>query len=189
MYVYMCSKSWDGWNVLATFLIEAPSWFIWLSRRTFPLLHLLQDWCEPTCKQQWRCWSTVARLSLDLGLYSKCPESSIKDSKVSTWNVLNWAARVVTSMSLLNFELNFGSIFSIGCFCLFLNFYFLLEIWGGFTPPASVVLGILLKENWCWSVLGLEGIQEILIKSSWMDSSVSHLQLYIVSLSNFCSSD
>jgi len=78
MYFYVCSKSRDGWNVLATFLIEATSWFVWLLRRTSPLLHLSQDWCVSTCKQQWRCRSTIARLASDLGPPSKFPESSVK---------------------------------------------------------------------------------------------------------------
>ena len=35
-------------------------------------------WFNLQTEQQWRCWSTVARLAADLGLPSKFPESNVK---------------------------------------------------------------------------------------------------------------
>ena len=142
IYLYVCSKSRDGWNVLATFLIEATSWFVWLLRRTSPLLHLSQDWRKSTCKQQWRGRSTVARLAADLGPPSKRPERRVKG--LAAWalkSYLNLFVLIFCSFCFVfpsvSFLFYLSRVFKLFVnFYLFLNFYHLLKIGRAKAPPA-----------------------------------------------------
>lgn len=65
MYLYMCSKSWDGWNVLATFLMEALSWFMWSVEKDFSPVALVAGlmWTnlQTTMTLLINCRSTVFR--------------------------------------------------------------------------------------------------------------------------------
>ena len=145
IYLYVRWKSRDGWNVLTTFLIEATSWFVWLLRRTSPLLHLSQDWRKSTCKQQWRGRSTVARLAADLGPPSKRPERTVKG--LAAWALKSYLNVFVSmfcsfcfifpSVCFLFYVLWVFKLFVI--FYLFLNFYYLLKIGRAKAPPALPV--------------------------------------------------
>ena len=97
-------------------LIEATSWFVWLLRRTSPLLHLSQDWRKSTCKQQWRGRSSVARLAADLAPPSKCPERSVK------W-LAAWALNSYLNLFVLMFYYSFCFVFpSVSLFLCFMGF-------------------------------------------------------------------
>ena len=95
--------------------------------------------------------------------------------RVSTWNVLNWATRAVTLTSRLNFDAKLSTSLEVSS-PLPAFVYFLLETPP--PPPGSASLGYCYKKIAVGHHWDLKG-QEILIKSSWMDSSVSHLQLYM----------
>ena len=156
IYLYVCSKSRDGWNVVATFLIEATSWFVRLLRRTSPLLHLSQHWRKSTCKQQWRGRSTVARLAADLAPPSKCPERSVK------W-LAAWALKSYLNLFVLLF-CSFCFVFpSVSFFLCFMGFSRSLRLgpkvcsehkndWQ-YLSPGDLQQNEFFPESKCWGFL------------------------------------
>ena len=126
MYLYVCSKSQDGWNVLATFLVLI---LLAVEKDLSPVALVAGlTWFNLQVEQQWRWRSTVARLAADLGLPSKFPESSVK-------GLLAWALEMylIEQQGRWYWHRRWTSM--PNRLPLFLNVYFLFEIGGAKAPP------------------------------------------------------
>ena len=121
-----------------------PSWFIWLLRRTSPLLHLSQDWRKSSCKQQWLGRSTLARFAAELGPPSKCPERSVK-------GLAAWALKSYLNLFVL--------IFCSFCF-VFPSVSFLFLCFMGFSRGLRPGSKVCSEHKNDWQYLSLGDLQQ-----------------------------